>query len=41
MISSVFSAAEGPILSVQKVLLIKVDCAESITSRLPITAVIP
>ena len=40
MTSSVFNAADGPIRSVQNVLLMKVDCAASITERLPIVAVI-
>lgn len=41
MTSKVLRAAVGPIRSVQKVLLIKVVCAASMTSRLPMVAVTP
>ena len=40
MTSRVFSAAVGPMRSVQKVLEMKVVCAASMTSRRPIVAVI-
>ena len=36
----VASAATGPMRSVQKVLLMKVSCATSMTLRVPITAAI-